>query len=222
MAAHTSRRLYTRDILLIVPQAGLLQIPFPGLHAEVGLQLVHLLVGDGIDKRQMGNLHVDFRCLFGGFNEAEGLVQILACAVDSVLRPDDKAGGLHLLRRGNADFIGAAEHPRQYNQEQQILRLVRKGDVPALTKWMEAAPAIRGGALASEQLRQIKNTFIVTATLASRAAIQGGLSTEEAFSLSDAYIQRCEFLRTMDQITNLQYHVLRPDKNCIRRRDGHR
>ena len=73
---------------------------------------------------------------------------------------------------------------------------------------MEAAPAIRGGALASEQLRQIKNTFIVTATLASRAAIQGGLSTEEAFSLSDAYIQRCEFLRTMDQITNLQYHMV--------------
>lgn len=95
-----------------------------------------------------------------------------------------------------------------YNQEQQILRLVRKGDIPSLTKWMASAPAIRGGALASEQLRQIKNTFIVTATLASRAAIQGGLSVDEAFSLSDAYIQKCELLQTMDQITNLQYHMV--------------
>lgn len=39
---------YTRDILLIVPQAGLLQIPLPGVHAEVGLQLVHLVVGNGM------------------------------------------------------------------------------------------------------------------------------------------------------------------------------
>lgn len=89
----------------------------------------------------------------------------------------------YFLRSLSDDYIQMREH-NTYNQEQQILRLVRKGDVPSLTKWMDAAPAIRGGALASEQLRQIKNTFIVTATLASRAAIQGGLSTEEAFSLS--------------------------------------
>lgn len=48
----------------------------------------------------------------------------------------------------------------------------------------------------------------MTATLASRAAIQGGLSVDEAFSLSDAYIQKCELLQTMDQITNLQYHMV--------------
>ena len=105
------------------------------------------------------------------------------------------------------DHLQMREH-NTYNQELQILRLVRKGDIPSLTKWMDFAPAIRGGALASDQLRQIKNTFIVTATLVSRAAIQGGLSTEEAFSLSDAYIQRCELLRTMSQITNLQYHMV--------------
>lgn len=105
------------------------------------------------------------------------------------------------------DTFSIYEH-NTYHQEQQILRLVQKGDIPSLTNWMNAAPAIRGGALASEQLRQLKNTLIVTATLTSRAAIQGGLSTEEAFSLSDAYIQRCEHLRTMEQITNLQYHMV--------------
>ena len=87
---------YTRDILLIIPQAGLLQIPLPGFHAEVGLQLVHLVVGNGIDQRQVGDLHVNFSSLFGGFNESEGLVQILARAVDAVLCPDDEAGGAHV------------------------------------------------------------------------------------------------------------------------------
>ena len=48
--AHTSRRLYSRDILLIVAETGLLQISFPGIHTEVLLQLVHLFIGYGIHK----------------------------------------------------------------------------------------------------------------------------------------------------------------------------
>ena len=95
-----------------------------------------------------------------------------------------------------------------YTQEQQMLRMVSQGDVPALREWIASAPAIRGGTLASDQLRQVKNMFVVTATLVSRAAIQGGLSTEDAFSLSDAYIQKCELLNFLDRITNLQYHMV--------------
>ena len=78
-----------------------------------------------------------------------------------------------------------------YSQEQAILRIVRKGDTAALHTWMERAPAIRGGILAPEHLRQMKNLFIVTATLCSRAAIRGGLDVDDAFSLSDSYIQSC-------------------------------
>ncbi|MGN1026130.1 MAG: helix-turn-helix domain-containing protein [Faecousia sp.] len=95
-----------------------------------------------------------------------------------------------------------------YTLEQQMLRMVRKGDSFALRQWIASAPAIRGGTLASDQLRQAKNTFVVSATLVSRAAIQGGLSTEDAFSLSDAYIQKCELLNSLDRITNLQYHMV--------------
>ena len=91
-----------------------------------------------------------------------------------------------------------------YSQEQQLLRMVRKGDTTSLRQWIASAPAIRGGTLAADQLRQVKNTFVVTATLVSRSAIQGGLSTEDAFSLSDAYIQKCELLNNLDRLTNLQ------------------
>lgn len=106
-----------------------------------------------------------------------------------------------------ADGPQIHEH-NTYTQEQQMLRMVRKGDTLALREWIASAPAIRGGTLASDQLRQVKNTFVVTATLVSRAAIQGGLSTEDAFSLSDAYIQKCELLTSLDRITNLQYHMV--------------
>ena len=95
-----------------------------------------------------------------------------------------------------------------YTQEQQLLRLVRKGDTAALRQWIASAPAIRSGTLASDQLRQVKNVFVVTVTLVSRAAIQGGLSMEDAFTLSDMYIQKCELLNSLQQITNLQYHMV--------------
>lgn len=92
-------------------------------------------------------------------------------------------------RRHSVDKPPVHEH-NTYTQEQQMLRMVRKGDTTSLRQWIASASAIRGGTLASDQLRQIKNTFVVTATLVSRAAIQGGLSTEDAFTLSDAYIQK--------------------------------
>ncbi len=95
-----------------------------------------------------------------------------------------------------------------YSQEQAILQIVRKGDTAALHTWLDRAPAIRSGILAPEHLRQMKNIFIVTATLCSRAAIRGGLDADDAFSLSDFYIQSCERLDTAEKITNLQYHMV--------------
>ena len=95
-----------------------------------------------------------------------------------------------------------------FELEQTVMTMVRKGDISALREWIKAAPAVRGGIIATEQLRQMKNTFIVTVTLASRAAIRGGMDVEDAFSLSDAYIQKCELLSSPEQIMNLQYHMI--------------
>lgn len=92
--------------------------------------------------------------------------------------------------------------------EQYLVNIVRKGDTVALREWISNAPAVRGGILAAEQIRQMKNLFIVTATLVSRAAIRGGMDTENALSLSDAYIQKCELLSDVEKITNLQYHMI--------------
>lgn len=92
--------------------------------------------------------------------------------------------------------------------ENALMSIVSKGDSVALKRWASAAPAVSGGLLAGNQLRQMRNTFIVTATLVSRAAIRGGMSEDDAFSLSDAYIQQVELLSTYSGITNLQYHML--------------
>ena len=88
------------------------------------------------------------------------------------------------------------------------LGIVRRGDTAALRMWLSGATAVQGGIIAGNQLRQLRNLFIVTATLASRAAIGGGMHEDDAFSLSDAYIQRAELLMSHNSILNLQYHML--------------
>lgn len=92
--------------------------------------------------------------------------------------------------------------------EQTIMSFVRHGDTAALKEWMKTAPAVHPGILSSDILRQFKNTFIVTATLVSRSAIRGGMDANDALSLSDAYIQKCEMLSSVESIENLQYHMV--------------
>ena len=92
--------------------------------------------------------------------------------------------------------------------EQTIMNIIRKGDVAALEAFAQDAPAVRPGMMAREQLRQVKNTFIVTTAEASRAAIRGGMDVEDALTSSDAYIQECEMMTDGSQITKLQYDMV--------------
>lgn len=117
-----------------------------------------------------------------------------------------------IAQQAPVSYTSEAGHvPNVHNTfelEQTVMNIVRKGDTTALQDWIKAAPAVNGGILAHEQLRQLKNTFIVTATLASRAAIRGGMDVDDAFSLSDSFIQKCELMNAPDQIINLQYHMV--------------
>ena len=92
--------------------------------------------------------------------------------------------------------------------EKYMLSLVRKGSVAELKAFFENAPAIRGGIIASSDLRQSKNLFVITATLVSRAAIEGGMDHEEALTLSDGYIRQSEQLTGVDAVTNLNYRLV--------------
>lgn len=111
------------------------------------------------------------------------------------------------------DVINQAENETSvthntYDIEQTIANYVRKGEVGLLKEYFSKAPAVRSGITSSDFTRQMINMFIVTATLVSRAAIRGGLDVEEALSLSDAYIQKCELEKSVDNIVNLQYRMV--------------
>lgn len=92
--------------------------------------------------------------------------------------------------------------------EQTLMNMIRKGDTDALKAWIASAPAVHAGAMAQEHLRQYKNTFIVTTTLATRSAIRGGMNVEEALSTSDLLIRSCEALQDVQNIQRLQINML--------------
>ena len=92
--------------------------------------------------------------------------------------------------------------------EQYMLSCITRGDVEGLQAYFSSHTAGRPGKTSDNYLRQTKNIFISSVTLCSRAAIEGGLPSEEALSLSDRYIQHSESFDNSEQVMNLQYHMV--------------
>jgi len=79
-----------------------------------------------------------------------------------------------------------------YDQEIRERGSIENGDLESLQKSIDELFVGSVGRLADDKLRNNKNLAIVAITLASRAAIKGGLSSETAFSMSDLYIRQVE------------------------------
>ena len=109
----------------------------------------------------------------------------------------------------DADSSGDPIYPHNsMDVESFLLDAVRQGDVDRLKKFFANIPAIRSGIMAQDELRQAKNVLIVAATLISRSAIYGGMTPEEALTLSDRYIQKAELLSNVNALTNLTYRLV--------------
>lgn len=102
---------------------------------------------------------------------------------------------------------GSGSHSDRYlvwNAERALLQMVRNGDLNYKSAFQNSAMIsngvpLRGGA----PLRQAKTSVIVFCSIVCRAAIEGGLSPEEAYSLGDAYIQNAESAKGIDELTEI-------------------
>ncbi|MDD6194869.1 MAG: AraC family transcriptional regulator [Lachnospiraceae bacterium] len=92
--------------------------------------------------------------------------------------------------------------------ENKMLSLVSAGDVEGLNDLFSTSTIKHPGKIANNYLRQLKNIFITAVVLVSRAAIKGGLPSEEALSLSDQYIQHAENHVNASQIEHLQHNMV--------------
>ena len=92
--------------------------------------------------------------------------------------------------------------------EKMMLSCVEHGRTEDILKMFSAPTAGRAGEMASDALRQQKNLIICTATLVTRAAIRGGMNQEQAFALSDMYIQKAELMSDVLSLTRLNAQMV--------------
>lgn len=95
-----------------------------------------------------------------------------------------------------------------YQFEKQYLSLIESGDLAKLKSMMDEPLFISPGVVADNTMRQLKNLFIASTTLVTRAAIRGGLDIETAYQLSDVYIQQIERTNAITELYNVQYQEL--------------
>lgn len=95
-----------------------------------------------------------------------------------------------------------------YFFEQKMLSFVEKGDVEGLKNFFSNIPNMSAGQVSYDSLRQAQNIFIANTTLATRAAIAGGLDIETAYQLSDSYILEVERMSDTMTITTLNFTCL--------------
>lgn len=87
-----------------------------------------------------------------------------------------------------------------YDQEVRELDSIRRGDVEMLRQSLKETYQGEEGRLSKDQVRQAKNIAICVITLASRAAIEGGMLPEEAFSMVDGYVLQIEEMNSVVKI----------------------
>lgn len=98
----------------------------------------------------------------------------------------------------------AHDRHKVWMAEQGLLQMVRTGDLnykKALSNSMNMSAGVP--VHSDDALRQSKISVIVFISLVCRAAIEGGLSPEEAYALGDSYIQTVESSKTLEDLNPL-------------------
>lgn len=112
----------------------------------------------------------------------------------------DKMAAENIPQRERIDFHGT------YKGEQEMLRMVREGDLHYRTQVDKLSITGHRGKMGSgTSLRQFKNTLLAGITLFCRAAMEGGLAPEIAYTLADHYIQSVEACASMADLVELAH-----------------
>ncbi|MBS4202077.1 helix-turn-helix domain-containing protein [Bacillus sp. FJAT-49732] len=93
-----------------------------------------------------------------------------------------------------------------YFYEKRLLQFIKEGNIEGLLQATTIPPHNgRFGTLSKKSvIRSEKNLFIAAITLATRAVLDGGVPSEEAYTVSDMYIQRLEELNDINAILQLR------------------
>ena len=132
------------------------------------------------------------------------LLMLHYCLTGQTLHYSDIVMPTELLRPAKPAEPTKRDRYQVYAAERALLDMVRNGDLNYADAFSNSSLLSSGVPVSGpDPLRQVKSSITVFTSLVCRAAIEGGLSPEEAYSLGDAYIQRAENARSQQELLNL-------------------
>ena len=96
-----------------------------------------------------------------------------------------------------------------YAIELEICRMIANGDTLNSQHVLRDINRMPRAKLANTPVRSLKNSLICSCTFMARAAISGGVKPDEAFTLSDAYIQQIESAPTTNHLTGFEAEMIK-------------
>lgn len=91
----------------------------------------------------------------------------------------------------------------RYQQELIFYTLIKNGDVKSIPAALEQITSDTIGRMSKNPLRQQMYEFVASITLVTRFSIEGGLLEEDAYHLSDIYIQKADACISASEIWTL-------------------
>jgi len=106
-----------------------------------------------------------------------------------------------------------------YEEEQRLFYCVKNGDLLALNSLLDHLASNKStpyiGTMSKDPVKQVLFSVVSGITLATRAAMSGGLPDAEAYHLSDAYLQRLDNTLTEQQALELFLSALADFTNRV-------
>lgn len=100
--------------------------------------------------------------------------------------------------------------------EQKVCRCITEGKEQQAIEKLKQINNLNRATLAEEPIRSLKNSLIASCTLFTRAAINGGISPDDAFTLSDSYIQEIERTDSILVLNTLEEKMVRGFSSMIK------
>lgn len=110
----------------------------------------------------------------------------------------------------NLEYTENDNSHNTYYFELEMYQYIRNGNTEQLRSFLRSSiMTLKEGKMAQTPMRHSKNIFISLATKAGMlGAIPGGLDIEKTYQLVDFYVQKCEYLQSIEEINKLQYLMI--------------
>lgn len=135
----------------------------------------------------------------------EPLLRYLLCGSEpdlSLLKPDELFEDK--LEVEKVQIVETQRYHHSINKDALMMEAIKNGDRKQLADLLYTPGDGPEGILCRNNLlRSYQNLFIVTVSYTTKAAIDGGVDSESAYTLSDAFIQDVEEIRSYEEVTEL-------------------